>query len=302
LAVVFWFLNAFSKSYTTTIDFPVRYQNLPEGQVVLNDLPEYLQVEVEAFGFSLLRHFIGGPKDTIEIKGDYLQSKEDAKGNQYAYLSTRPMLGNIGEQLHSEIRIVKILTDSIPFFFDTKVTRLLPIQPKLDISFAPQFVQDGELQIVPTSARVTGPKRIMDTLQGLSTSKIVFENLKESQTATAKVMLADDKNVVCEPAEVLVTIPVIAFTETTIDVPISLVNVPDSLVMKLFPKTIKITCQVPFSKYDLLTTDRFLATVNYDDLTLGGSGKLRVRLENYPQFATIVRYKPERVEYIIKKQ
>jgi hypothetical protein len=56
IAMVLWFLRALENTYETQINHPVRYTNLPDDYVLLRPLPRKITLEVEALGFSILKH------------------------------------------------------------------------------------------------------------------------------------------------------------------------------------------------------------------------------------------------------
>lgn len=56
IATVLWFLRALENTYQTQINHPVRFTNLPDDYVLLHPLPNRLALDVEALGFSVLKH------------------------------------------------------------------------------------------------------------------------------------------------------------------------------------------------------------------------------------------------------
>ena len=56
LSILFWFLTALNKEYVTSISYPVRYIRFPEDKVLVNDIPDRLELNVNASGFTLLRY------------------------------------------------------------------------------------------------------------------------------------------------------------------------------------------------------------------------------------------------------
>ena len=56
IATLLWFLRALENQYVTQINHPVRFKNLPDDYVLLHPLPNRLTLDVEALGFSILRH------------------------------------------------------------------------------------------------------------------------------------------------------------------------------------------------------------------------------------------------------
>ena len=56
LSILFWFLTAMNQEYETTISYPVRYIKFPERKVLVNDIPDRLDLSVNAGGYTLLRY------------------------------------------------------------------------------------------------------------------------------------------------------------------------------------------------------------------------------------------------------
>ena len=56
LSVLFWFLTAMNQEYTATISYPVRFYRFPEEKVLVNEMPDRLELTVNATGYTLLRY------------------------------------------------------------------------------------------------------------------------------------------------------------------------------------------------------------------------------------------------------
>lgn len=60
LSFIFWFLNALSKEMIGRIDYPVRYFNFPEDRALVNELPDFLSLQVNGPGYSIVQTKVGG--------------------------------------------------------------------------------------------------------------------------------------------------------------------------------------------------------------------------------------------------
>lgn len=298
LAVLFWFLKTFTKDYGTVIELPVSYSGISSDQVVLNDLPEVMRVQVNAWGFTLLRHYAGAGADTITIPCDQL--KDTRLGA--AYLSTKPLLGEVAAQFSDGIRVERLLTDSIYFRLDKRVNKMLPVEARVNATFAPQYLQSGPLELLPAAIAVSGPASIMDTLEVLRTEVMDFPNLEKSTTAAVGFVVAQENSrVECRPPKLLLTVPVDRFTERTVSVPVTVANVPDSLLVQTFPKAVDVTFRVAYSEYKRVNPSTILAEVDFDDSDNLSAARLNVRMDRIPDFVDVVRFSPKKVEYRIKK-
>lgn len=299
LAFLFWLLNTFTKDYTTIIDVPVKYINFPEKKIVLNKLPASITVEIKGYGFTLLSQKFSSSVDTIVINGDRLREKSGDKG--YSYLTTKSLLKSVASQFRSDIHINKFITDTIFFKFDTKITRIVPVIADIDLDFEKQYLLDGKIELIPAAVKISGPNRIVDTIKEIRTLHLEYSELNESITTTVGFLLTGiDTGLQIEPNKVLVKIPVDKFTEASITIPLHAEHIPDSLSMKFFPDSVRITYHVALNKYEKVSPDLFRVEVDYEELEKSNTGKLKVHLVKSPEFTRQVNYFPEKVEYIIK--
>ena len=89
------------------------------------------------------------------------------------------------------------------------------------------------------------------------------------------------------------------YTEATIDIPIQYNNVPDSIVLRTFPKSVKLTYFVSLNDYDKVFPQFFEVNVNYNDIS-EDNNQVAVTLEKYPENVSNVRMNQENVDYIIE--
>lgn len=299
LATLFWFLNAFTKNYDTLLTVPLKYVNLPKDKAVINQLPRNIGIEVSTYGFYLLTHKISEKQDTIEISGELIQERTGAFPRHY--IRTRSLLDRFTEQLGTGVRVKNILTDTIYFEFDRLLTKKVPVKPNVYYTFEKQFLLDGQVSVKPSMVKITGPATMVDTVKFLFTERGEFLNLKESVSAEQGFQLPNETSIRVVPEKVTVKIPVNKFTESTVTVPLHIENVPSKLSVKTFPNQVTITFLVSFSQYEKVSSDLFIATVDYSEAVKDKKSKLKVKVSKFPDFVNLVKVFPEKVEYIVKK-
>jgi hypothetical protein len=104
-----------------------------------------------------------------------------------------------------------------------------------------------------------------------------------------------------EISEVTVQIAVEQYTEVKFEVPIFIINQPDSLLIKTFPSKVKVSCRVGLSQYNKLNNNSFRAVVDYSHRS-GVLSKLKIILDRVPETVLSVDYFPKEVEYIIERK
>ena len=297
LALLFWLLKLFSDTYTTIVEFPVKFVNFPTSKVAVNYVPNSLAVKVEARGYDLFT-FGWSDQDSILIDGRYLQQKSSV-GKVVSYISTKALLINATSEIDRDILVKELLMDTIPFHFEEKITKMVLVNLDLEISFEKQYAQKGELKMRPEAVQISGPKSLLDTISGLKTKPIILKNVDDNISLMTQLE-TNDNRIHLQQKSVLVTVEVEKFTEDRKSIPIEFKNVPKGYTAKTFPNEIEVIYLVGLSDYESINISQFKAVVDLNNLK-DNPTKLQVQLTTSPKEITINRQTPTSVEYIVKK-
>jgi hypothetical protein len=304
LAVFFWLLNALGNIYSTNVVFNVTYLNHPKKQVILNDLPSTLNINIKGLGFDLMGYKLKFNQPVIDI--DLAAIEKNRINNKSLFsksVATNSFFTKISSQLGQHIEIKGITPDSIRFLIDEKAEKILPIIPEIDITYSQQYQLFGKIIVKPSVVKVVGAKSVLDTLTKVFTEKITLKNLSESTNEAVSYDVRYDKlKLNFNPQKAILYVPVEKFTETTRSIKINTINVPDSIDLKTIPKEIEIKFQLPLSKIASLESAIFFANVDFNTIDKDFTRKLKVNLVNYPSYIKAIVISPSKVEYIIKKK
>jgi len=301
IATIFWFLNALDKEYTTMVNYPVRYINLPENKVLTNKLPEQFTLKVNAFGFGLIRYklssaFLSNPFDV----GFYTNNRLKSNTLQNYSLATSQIMNRFEKDLPSSIRLISIFPDTILFEFSPIVEKKVQIKSRVSSSFEQQYMLDGAISLEIDSIVVKGPSSKLDSIDFVETEELILKKI--NKTVKRDVNLKLIKGVEFSQRKIEITVPVEQFTEEEMNIPVKVNDLPDSLLLRLFPGDVKVSYFVGFKKHDKVSADLFDIRVDYNQTSEDGSNKLKVELLNNPDFVTNVRYYPQEVTYLIEKK
>jgi hypothetical protein len=300
LSVIFWFITALSKNYNASISYPVRYIKLPEDKVLVSNPPDKLILSVNAQGYTLLRYKLTSKILPIIFDvNSFRLNRIPGKDSLNVYILTSLARNRIARQLSSDIELLEIAPDTLIFSFAEVIHKKLPVVPRYEIIFDKQFMQVGPVELSQDSVLASGPENILDTLQVAFTRKKVFRNA--NKTLEDNFNLLEIDKIAFSKEEIKVRIPVEKFTEASLNVPVRVINLPDNLVMKLFPPEIQVTCRVGLSDYEVTASRYFLAVVDFKEIDASPGGKLPVHLLEVPAYVQSVSFHPADVEYIIEK-
>lgn len=299
IASTFWLLNALEKEYTVELTFPVRYTNMPDNKMLINDPPKQFVLDVRSFGFTLLRYKLSMAFSPLVFNVGEIGGEMITDQNQLRYaIPSKQYQKKMADQISGELNLTAIQPDTIYFQFDEIITQKKKVIPNVNFRLKKQHHLYDEITVIPDSVDVHGPKTILDTLSGVRT---VLQNLKElDQLVQRSVSLEEIKILGFTPKRVTIQIPVEEYTEKQLSIPIAIDSVPDNLKINLFPAEVKVSFMIGLSRFSEIDSSDFTASVSYTDI-LNKSDYLPVKLEKVPPHLKSVNFLPIKIEYLIEK-
>lgn len=298
IAATLWFLNALNKDYTAVVSYPVKYTNLPQGKHLTVDLPSTVSLEVRAKGFALLGHRISTSFLPITFNVNTFSNHLLEKNEVFEYtLNTNEIKDKISTQLNPDIKLQDITPAVIEFKFARSVNRKIAIRPTVAYTLKRQYILN-KIIATPDSISVSGPSTIMDTLRYIPTIPVKLKDLEKS--VIKEVELADINGCTYDKIQIKLDLQVEQFTEAQKTFEIKMINVPDSLYVRLFPDNVSTTYDVGLSNYDKITNQDFTFYIDYKQTVL--SSYLDVKIGKTPAFIKNLTYTPQKVEYIIERK
>jgi len=301
VSVLMWLLISLSKQYNQTIFIPVRYINYPQQKTLVNAVPNRLAVNISGTGFELLKLDRSLVDDTLTINLDNLKMNMRG-GYERGFLDPAFLSSSLEQRISGALSINQVLSDSIEFIFDLRVTRRLAVKPEIKIELEQGFVLLDSISCIPADVEVTGPLSMLDTLSRITTKSISTDPLRESITYITSINLGSlGRSSTAEPDSVKVIVNVDRLTEKKFAIEPVIINAPDSITLMLFPNTVEITALVPLTLFDEISITDFRVVVDFKAYQKGMLA-LPVVVENWPVAARKVTTRPEKVEIAIKKR
>lgn len=294
----FWLMMSLAKEYSIELNFPVSYINPPEDKVIANRLPATIDIEIRASGFNILIYKLKHRKETVQV--DIKDSRPLPVKNHY-YLPANSRIDKITRQFDNDIKILKVLPDTIFLNFNKKAAKKVPVKANLRIIFDKHYQQSDSVKIIPEFITISGATDVVNKINYVETEPVILKNVNDSLAINLNVMKTPEVRLVdLSQATVRATVNVTKFTEGNIELPIEVENLPQRYSLKIFPDKVSVKYHVAFQNYEKINAVQFRAVVDYTKIEQG-STKLRVQLLKYPSEVSAVKLNPEKVEYIIRK-
>ncbi len=294
---VIWYLSKLSHEYSTTLSYPILYESLPKGKVLIGEQTRKMQLKVKAYGYTLLKCKMSAALSPIDLDLDKYLSQSDGEGKQKYFVLTYRIRSSIAKQLGGDILLEGIEPDTLFVELTETIDKKVPVKLSLKTDFERQYMQSGGIIIEPEKISLKGPKSILDTISEVITKPLKFSKI--NQKIVQKVSLVPIPQVSFSTRSVMVTVPVEKYTELTVTVPVEIENQPDGVKLFFLPKSVDVKCNVILSKYFALKPRMFKAVVDYSLISKSINKKLKVRIVTLPEYTSLVDFNPKYVEYII---
>jgi YbbR domain-containing protein len=107
-----------------------------------------------------------------------------------------------------DLEVVQIVPGQFHIVFDTRVTRQVPVKPRVVGSFAPGM-EVAEVAADPAVITISGPKEHVDAVEAATTDPVDVSGTMEQASFTTHAYIADTLIQVVRPSSVRVTVMVV---------------------------------------------------------------------------------------------
>ncbi len=301
LAFIFWYLNSLEKVVDYDIKYPVRYINLPEQRVLENELPAAIDLYLKGPGYAILKLKLTRSRSPVILDVSTINYRRVPGSRTLSYyIITTGLIPKLRNQLRTKCEISSIKPDTLFFSFDRIATKKVQVIPDIEVSTEKQYLVKGNILADPDTILITGPKRILDTVKTVKTKVKKLRGVNETITKGFALVIPEGCTV--SSRKVILTIPVEQFTEAEINVPVKILNCPDSINVKIFPDVVSVKCLVAIGDYKKFEEIPFEVILDLAKADLNSSEKIPVGVRNIPPFVSSLRVTPSKVDFLIEKK
>ncbi len=294
VALFFWLLTKLSKEYQTVITLPVVYVNLPQDKLIQSEPLKKIDIQVKATGFRLLG--ISIVKKTIKLDASKLQRKSNLG---FFFLIEHQKI-DIQNQVSNNFMIGQIVQDTMYLDLGQLATKKVPVKGDFDFNYQLGFHLTKPIKITPDSVLVSGPQKQLDTLSHLQLQKLAINDISKSIKQTLTINEVSE-TIKFQVKNVEIFGEVDRFTEGSFETTFEIINMPDSIRVNTFPKTIKIVYQVGLTNFNKVTSTSFKVVCDFRVSQLNNLNYLIPKVITKPGFVTSVKLMPAKIEYLIQK-
>jgi len=291
MGLLLWFHVATEKVYNHQVSLPISQIILKENLSLAGDIPDTLEVMVEATGKQLLRK--KWRSEGIRINATQFQA-----GRHNLNLSTQnTFLIGSGKLLGlAEIIFPTSLPISIDYLQEKTVPVMLDLIAEPDEGFAVDLIS----QPSPEEVRITGPRTSVQRLSSIKTEQKKLTGLRNGVTLSLPVIKPSGKHISVFPDSVEITVEVVPTkTRRFESVPVIVYSAPAGQIIGTNPPFVVIELTGSPTEIDRMDFNAISASVEYQPSSAGE--KLPVKVD-FPSRFKLKLSSPDSVLIVIDQQ
>ena len=294
-SITAWFITRLSETYSHSVDFTLNYTHKPEGMLLVDIPPGELGVRIRANGFQLLRYQLSPKKIKIDLR-------EVKQGNRGYFISPQSYRNQIEQQLNQGIGLLQVPSDTIFLNFQKMKSKTVPVRVPEGADFAQNYMLEGGLILEPEQVHLLGPPSEIDSIEVVFTEPLSISGIKED---FKQQLLIDSRyrrpNTEFSQDRIQVSGRVFRFSEAVIEVPVEVINLPDSLVVQTFPNMVGVLCKGRIEGLKSLDPKDFRLVADYSAPS-SDTGRLMLNLATKPEGVDETQLLETSVEFITKRE
>jgi hypothetical protein len=292
-STIIWVFVQFSKQYTTVIELPVSYVNLPKDKILLENSPKYLDLRIQDKGFNIAIY-----KFFPKVLNIDLSEAEPLDGQLVYNLELHK------EAIFSKLRIdyenAGFLQENLKIDFQQRTVKRVPINSKINTGFSVGYSALDKIKLQPDSITVSGPENILDTLRQVNTKALKIGNINKDLEGRIKLDKSNLGTVTFYQDEVSYSQRTDKFTEGKVEIPIEMINVPENMNAVIFPKEVIVYYQVSLHEFDKVKPSNFKVIVDFKN-SVDSDGYLLAQIVKHPDIVNNLRLNENRILFVIKR-
>lgn len=290
-AIVLWVYINLNLVYTISVAIPLDIK-LSKTQALANDLPNNVDVSIKGKGWDLLGIVLS--KD-IALNLDFTSYKKDVKIN--ISQSVNDLLS-----LSSNVSILSVNPDFIEINFDNITSKMVKVKNMVNVVTKDGYLIIGTPKITPDSVKVSGAMSIIGKIKFLPTETLNIENINSGFTKTIKIYDTLNNIIKIEPRTVTITYNIELSAEKNFEgLNVIVSNVPQDKEVLLVPPKLKLYLRGGVEQLAKINPDEIFAGIEFKQIENDSLGFVSPKI-SLPADVTIIKYEPQKFQYIIKKK
>lgn len=294
LSFMFWTLIKLSREYISEVEFGLTYTDVPKNKLIQNEPSEKIKLTLKTSGFKLLRY--GFKQKNLE----YTLTEIDRKSGTEYYSETSSNINFLQAQLSAETVVLNAEPDTLFFDLGVRKSKEVAVISEVNYEFKTGFNFVQPVKMDPKVVTISGPEKVIDTIEEVFTEAITLQDLATSFTQKVGVLAPNDAVELSEE-EISVIGEVDKITDGSFSIPFEVINLPRNYLISTYPKEVKVVFQVALKDFNKIPENSFRVQCDYKQSEDNNLDYLIPQVVEKPEIIFDVKVIPNKIEFLIKK-
>lgn len=294
VAVIFWVLTKFTREYSATVQAKIAYINLPENVMLGSMNKDLITFDVTANGFEFLFYKIKQPEIIIKVMQYY------SEGSKRITLSKEELIGLITAQLNQGLSVKNLSVNELTINLDAVISKKVAIIPKIDFNFEKGFKPTDSIVVIPDSVEIYGPSGTLANINFIQTKTLTRQNIQNSVSEKVNLQFTNKNILKIVPSKVQINLTVQEFSEQQMVVPITVINAPPELNLKVIPGTVTIRYDVSVNDFNNIVQESFKVVCDFAERNQEENFMIP-KIQVQPSGITNVTLDTDKIDFLIFK-
>jgi len=294
-SVLLWSYVRLSAAYEADVDLPVKL-TAPKGFALASGLPERLHTRVRGAGWQImLMNFTKNANFHFDLseRAMSMESVVTLHSDEITNAAVLP----------SELRVLKVIPDSLQLQFGKAIEKRIAIEPRLEVTPARGYMIVGEPQVTPRFVTVFGAESILDSLTDIPTQTIAVGDAREDVDRTMNIGDSLENFITLKIAtKIAVHVGVQAIGERKIiGVPVTVEALPLQYDLIFIPGMVNVTLRGGVDDVAKLSPASVHAQVVFDPMVFDTARVISPKVD-VPKGMTFLFSDPANLRFIVRRK
>lgn len=297
LAFSIWLIHNLSLRYNDYLKVSVSAQCNIDGHADNSINRCEVVARCRTTGYNVIRLDIKGERRPKKIT--FQPSVMKHKEGDVFYVTSSDLLEYSHLIYGDDVSVEYFVSDTLFFRFPEMEHKRVPVHPVHSISFSPQYMSIGELDVEPDSVTIYGDSYRIDNIDVVYTKPIKRTDLTDDIHGV--VALENLKDIRLSASEVQYSLDVTRYVEIPVKAHVDILNLPEDKDIIMLPSTVDVAlkCIFPLAGNPEKAVRLY---VDYEDFLKSMTGKCPVRIESIPKGVIGYDLNPFYVECIVNER
>ncbi len=288
---ILWISVSMREQYQITVELPLSIEGVPDGWAIRTPFPHTLQLKLSGDGWQLAALRLGADLRLSLPASSFSQNRRLVLVNEVAdRFSFRP-----------GIHVVSVVPETLSVDLGRAARRVVPVEADCSFSYGDGYGPVGPVSVSPESVTVGGAESLLRTIVSWRTEYRRFENLRAPLDADIPLATVGPYLLTLTPPAVKIRLQVESFAEKTFaGLPVEVRLLPPNREVLLVPPRIDVVARAGIRQLSNLADTSFHVSVSYPTILADTLGTIEPQVA-VPQGVQVVRKRPDRLTYIIRK-